>query len=148
MLIVDEINNHLLHTVRYNDGSWQSQGWGDVTDKLGGNQTTTIRPAITTASGNNQVHISIVSLNGDILHTVRFGNGSWQSQGWGNVTNALAGDVQTNNSPALTFDSTKDEMHITVIEREGEEHLLHSRRFSNGTWQSQGWGDVTNILTP
>ncbi|MBU1110462.1 DUF333 domain-containing protein [Patescibacteria group bacterium] len=145
-VIVDSSNNHLLHTVRNSNGSWQSIGWGDVTIALGGNTTTTIKPSIAAAMGLNLVHFTIVDSSSHILHTIRYGSGSWQTSGWGDVTASLGGTNLTTTAAPISHDSYASKMHITMIDSIST-HLLHSYRNDNGTWQSSGWGDVTNALS-
>jgi Common central domain of tyrosinase len=64
----------LLHTLRNNNGTWQNF-FGDI-EALTGEAGVFTRVACT--GKGSELHVCGVNSNGQILHTIRFGNNSWQ----------------------------------------------------------------------
>ncbi|HZU03788.1 MAG TPA: hypothetical protein VFA10_29255, partial [Ktedonobacteraceae bacterium] len=87
----------------------------------------------------NTLQVVGLATDGTIWHTIRFANGSWQSN-FGNVNN------QEGNGGSLRFTDVGcagigGDLHVTAVNRNGI--IWHTIRFANGSWQST-FGNVNN----
>jgi hypothetical protein len=124
-------DGNVWHTIRNSDGSWQPS-FGDV---KGQTSNPGAFSAISCAGVGNELHVVGVTSDGNVWHTIRFGNGSWQA-GFGDVKG------QTSNPGtvvAVGCAASGSELHVCVVTSDG--NVWHTIRRGDGTWQD-GFGDV------
>jgi hypothetical protein len=159
----------LHHTIRYDDGNWQSYGDTGVRE-IG---------AVSCAAVGGELHVVAVRWNGVLLHAIRRGDGSWQSfneVGPRDITGvscaAVGSDVHVvvantggglyhnirradgswqgfhdtgvREAATVSCAATGGDLHIAVLRKEGV--LCHDIRYANGSWHG-GWGNVVQQTT-
>lgn len=128
----------LLHTVRYNNGSWQ-YFFGDVeqwwTGEVGH------FTSVSCAGVNNELHVIATTTSGKILHTRRLNNGNWQPY-FGDVEQWWTGNAGSYVSVSCT--GINNDLHVIAATTSGK--ILHTIRFSNGNWQPY-FGDIEQWWT-
>ncbi len=127
----------IWHTIRFANGSWQST-FGNVNNQEGNGGSLRFTDLDCAGIGGD-LHITAIATDGTIWHTIRFANGSWQSN-FGNVNN------QEGNGGSLRFThvdcaNVGGNLHVAAVNRN---HIIwHTIRFANGSWQST-FGNVNN----
>src|SRR5207302_1399087 len=87
----------------------------------------------------NTLQLVGLATDGTIWHTIRFANGSWQSN-FGNVNN------QEGNGGSLRFTDLDcadiaGDLHVVAVTPDGT--IWHTIRFASGSWQSN-FGNVND----
>ncbi|MEV7251152.1 hypothetical protein [Streptomyces cyaneofuscatus] len=128
-------DKHLHHNIRFANGTWQ--GWArvnnDATDKqLAGG------PLALTATADGITHALAVDKDGNLLHTLRRPDGTWQDGGWAGVPGDggrvfKAKDVAVTAMPNNT---------ITVLAYGADRVMRITERWSNGLWNTSGWNTL------
>lgn len=118
-------SGRILHTIRYNSGSWQGF-FGDIESQTGESGSFT---RVACAGIGNDLHVCGVTNTGRILHTIRFGNTSWQP---------FFGDIEGQTGDAGTFRevacaSSLNQLHVCGVNSNGT--ILHTIRYNTGSWQ-------------
>jgi hypothetical protein len=125
-------SNALYHTIRFNNGAWQSFGWGDVRGAAG-NRGTVLDVACSSDWPERQVQFGIVTSDGKMWHTIRYADGHW----------APFGDVNAaNRSTPGAFTSigmTQDSGSMQLMGATSNGNLWHTIRYPSGAWQGWGW---------
>jgi hypothetical protein len=122
----------LYFNTRYANGNWQVQGWTPV-PLPGGHRVASIAA---TADGNpGETQLLATTKSGTVFHNIlQVVNGSDIWQGWVEPSQPAGGDV---TKVAATSDGSPDETQFVAVNGSGT--VYHDIRFSNGTWQLQGW---------
>jgi prenyltransferase beta subunit len=122
----------LWHTIRHPNGTWQgSFGWVEGQESNNPGAFT----AVACAEVSGELHVVSVGPGGQLWHTIRHANGSWQgSFGW------IEG--QESNNPgvftAVGCAGVNGELQVVGVGPGGQ--LWHTIRHANGSWQSAfGW---------
>ena len=133
--LVATTNGGLYHTIRYSNGSWQS-AFGTPPGVPG-----SITAVAATGDGNRgEAQFMVATSNGGALyHTIRFGNGSWQSS-FGKVPS----QPSAISAVAGAADGYQGEAQFLVATSGGA--LYHTIRFSNGAWQSFGHPSMPGVV--
>jgi hypothetical protein len=136
----------VYHALQFTDGAWQN--WEQPTQVPGG-------AFAVTAAGSDDGSVQFMAVNGDdmIYHDIRFPDGSWQ--GWLKVPYQPPAGWDDTSSPATGMQF--DDMAATADVNDNAQFLIavhgptvppgkslfyHIVRYSNGDWQSTGWGVV------
>ncbi len=130
-------NGVIWHTIRYANGSWQSS-YGNVNNQESNGGSLRFNNVGCASIGEN-LHLTAVGTDGNIWHTIRYGNGGWQSS-YGNVNN------QESNGGGLSFidvdcANVGDTLHVTAIDRQDID--WHTIRYADGTW-APSYGNINN----
>ncbi|WP_282204000.1 polymorphic toxin-type HINT domain-containing protein [Kitasatospora fiedleri] len=123
----------LWHTLRKADGTWQA--WGDVSSVVGALASPSQLALTATSSGLEVLTFS----GGKLWHTLRRADGTWQTQGWGDVFSVVG---TLSNPTQMAAAATGSGLEIGVS---AGGKLWHTVRRADGTWQTQGWGDVYSV---
>ena len=117
----------LTHTIRFADGHWQNP-FGNVKGHIGDQGFVTA--CACAAGSNNDVHVCIVTRDGGLYHTIRYGDdGHWENpsenlqdriSGLGSVTSVACAPGQN------------DDLHVCVVTADGG--LTHVVRAADGSW--------------
>ena len=108
------------HTIRAADTSWLP--FGDVKAQIGD-----AGPAVAVGcsrDGARDMHVCITTADGQVWHTIRYLDGSWQAAGWGNVT-AVVSRPGTATAVACTAFGDSD---VHVVVRTSDGGLWHTVR--------------------
>jgi hypothetical protein len=121
----------MWHTIRHTDGSWQAQ-FGDVKGQSG-------NPghfeAVSCAAVAGELHVSGITNDGGMWHTIRHADGSWQNQ-FGDVKGQSG---NPGHFAAVSCAGINGELQLCGETDAGG--MFHTIRHSDGTWQPQ-FGDV------
>lgn len=111
----------ILHTRRYSNGIWQNN-FGDIELATG---DVGLLLDVSCAAIGNDLHVIGVTANGSVHHTVRYGNGTWQSGFWDIEYHTGDGGVFTRVGCA----NVNGNLHVCAINTNGQ--LRHTQRYSN-----------------
>jgi len=129
--VVDISGGTLWHTLRDVSGSWQ-RFFGNVNDQEGNDPG--LFSAVGAGAVGNELHVVRV-LEGQIWHTIRFADGTWQTD-FGDV------NAQQSNNPGPFTDvaaaGVGDEIHVVGVVNG---RIWHTIRRQDGNWQGY-YGDV------
>jgi uncharacterized protein YjbJ (UPF0337 family) len=129
----------LIHTIRYTDGKWQDF-FGDVQEAVGERVGEIADIGCSTDNGNN-LHLCITTQDGRLFHTMRHGDGKWQSF-FGDVQEAVGQNI-TVTGASCSADQNGN-LHLYVSNR-NERKLFHTMRHGDGKWQDF-FGDVQEAV--
>ena len=117
----------LWHTIRYSDASWQGS-FGSV-DSMESNPIHAFSDAACAATGS-QLQAVAVGPGGQLYHTVRNANGTWQPF-FGHVEGIVAGAPGPFSQVCCAgFGS---DFHVVALDPNGQ--LWHTVRHGDGSWQ-------------
>ena len=117
----------LWHTIRHANGSWQNV-FGLIESQEANNPGAFT--AVASASVNNELQVIGVGPGGQLWHTIRHANGSWQG------SFGLIEGQESNNPGAFTAigcAGANNEMQMIGVGPGGK--LWHTIRHANGSWQ-------------
>jgi hypothetical protein len=126
-------DGRLWHTIRRLDGSWF--GFGDVEGQAGDRgtfRTVSVSSALN-RSNENELHLSGVTADGRLWHTIRRSNGSWTQ--FGDVEGQAG---ERGNFVSVGIVGITRELHLAGVTDEGR--LWHTIHRSDGSWTQ--FGDV------
>jgi hypothetical protein len=136
-------DGNLWHTIRFADGSWQSF-FGNVKVQVPDNDPGSLYAVDCAVDGDNLHVIIATDINdttnaGQLWHTIRFADGSWQPS-FGNVKAQVP-----DNDPGSFYDdigcaAAFGLLHVCGITT-GDGKPWHTIRFADGSWQPF-FGDV------
>jgi ribulose bisphosphate carboxylase small subunit len=126
----------IFHTIRFSNGSWQD--WRNVSATVANNPGQISYLAC--AGIGNDLHLIGATPPGNLFHTIRYSNGSWQN--WDPVSSRAA------NNPGqiseLACAGIGNDLHLIGATPTGD--LFHTIRYSNGSWQN--WRNVSAANNP
>ncbi len=132
-------DKHLYHNIRFSNGSWQ--GWNrlnsDAVDQqLNGG------PLALTSTPNGTLQALAVDKDGNLLHTLRKPDGSWQEGGWAGVGDGTGKGVMKAKDVAVTG-LPNNSIKVLVYGRDGAMRL--TERYMNGIWEQSGWQTLPGV---
>ncbi len=124
-------DGRIWHTIRFGNGSWQPF-FGDIEGQTG--ESGTFQDVACAAIGNN-LHVCAITTTGQILHTIRYGNGYWQN---------FFGDIEGQTGESGVFRRVAcagvgNVLHVCGVTTQG--NILHTLRNNSGGWQPF-FGDI------
>ncbi|NEC20195.1 hypothetical protein [Streptomyces parvus] len=131
-------DKHLYHNVRLANGSWQ--GWNRVNsdavdNKLNGG------PLALAATPDGTLHVLSVDKGGNLLHTLRRPDGSWQDGGWGSVGDGGNGVMKAKDVAVTGLPNNS--IKVLVYGKDGAMRL--TERYANGEWEQRGWQVIPGV---
>ncbi|MFJ5229057.1 transglycosylase family protein [Kitasatospora sp. NPDC088391] len=122
----------VYHNIHFAGGSWQ--GWNGVAG-FGGAASFGASNVAITGMPNGDAQLVAVGNDGNVYHSVRQANGSWQ--GWGPV--AGVGGAANFAASSIGITSTPNgDAQLVAVGNDGIAY--HNARFYGGSWQ--GWGSL------
>jgi hypothetical protein len=122
-------DNRLWHTIRFPDGSWQPQFGLVESQSVGGPQSFT---ATSCVGAGSALHIVGLGSDGQLWHTIRNADGTWQGQ-FGIVEGQSAGGPSAFVAVAC---GSADGQSLHVVGLGTDDQLWHTIRLPDGTWQA------------
>jgi hypothetical protein len=128
----------MYHTIRLADGTWQ--GWrrvnSDSVDKgfNGG-------PLAITSTPDGTMHAVAVDSSGNLVHTLRRPDGTWQPQGW---TGVAGNDQRVFKARDVAVVGLPDSS-IKVLASDQNGPMQLTGRRADGLWDGRGWTTVPGV---
>jgi hypothetical protein len=116
----------LLHTIRFPDGSWLHAG--DVRGRTG--VAGRVRAATAAAGAPDEVQLLLALEGGELLHTIRFSDGSWQRPA--GPADLAAGITGGPGHAVAAAPGAPGEVQFMVAT--ADDRLWHTIRFDDGSW--------------
>ena len=141
-LIVSNGGTSLYHTLRNDNGRWQST-WNDVFAALHGAPDTGIIKASTfRADSQNNLHVCLLTSQNNLWHAMRAADGHWQSN-WGDVMSRSSGLSVASVTALASAANDAGSFEICAVTTSG---IYHTVRHSDATWQ-QTWRNLNTAVT-
>ncbi|MFD8599325.1 CHAP domain-containing protein [Kitasatospora sp. NPDC059646] len=122
----------VYHNIHFANGTWQ--GWNGVAG-FGGAASFAANSISLAGMPNGDAQLVAVGNDGNIYHSIRLANGSWQ--GWGPV--AGVGSAANFAASSIGITSTPNgDAQLVAVGNDGIAY--HNARFASGSWQ--GWGSL------
>ncbi|GCE06746.1 hypothetical protein [Dictyobacter aurantiacus] len=131
-------DGRIYHTIRYPGGSWQP-AFGNVNAQESNGGTLRFTD-IDCGGALDSLHVTAVTRDGTIWHTIRLANGSWQPF-FGNVNNQESNGKMLRFSDVSCAGTTSSKLHVAALTSMGT--IWHTIRMANGSWQPT-FGNVNN----
>lgn len=131
------VDGHLYHTIRNADGTWQAS-FGDVAVAVGGGPGTYL--AVGCAGVGTDLQLVALGADGELYHTIRHQNGSWQPN-FELVQSVVAGGPPGLVGIACAGVGTA--MQLLALGSDGK--LYHTIRDAGAGWQTP-FGDVAQAV--
>ncbi|MFC8094583.1 hypothetical protein [Streptomyces sp. NPDC057301] len=125
-------DKHLYHNIRFADGSWQ--GWNRVNTNEMDNQLNG-GPLALTSTPNGTLQALAVNRDGNLLHTLRRPDGTWQEVGWAGVWDGGKGVMKAKDVAVTGLPNNS--VKVLVYGKDGAMRL--TERYVNGVWEETGW---------
>ncbi|MEV4614365.1 hypothetical protein AB0K43_17465 [Kitasatospora sp. NPDC049258] len=123
----------VLHTVERADGSWQPWGVVSASSGLGSGQFF----SVATTELNGELQLVGTTWAGEVLHTIRHADGSWQP--WGNVMGATGTPSPWGWTTDVAVAGINGALQVVVCDN-SQVGAYHAIRGADGRWTR--WGDV------
>ncbi|MFF4935041.1 hypothetical protein ACFY2H_40245 [Streptomyces griseofuscus] len=126
-------DKHMYHNIRFANGSWQ--GWNrlnsDAVDQqLNGG------PLAVAGTPDGTLQALAIDKDGNLLHTLRKPDGTWQDIGWSGVGDGTGKGVMKAKDVAITG-LPDNSSKVLVYGKDGAMRLIE--RFASGGWDTKGW---------
>ena len=131
----------LKHNIRFANGSWQ--GWKVVAvDVISRDVYFNSADIAGMPDGSSQIVAYSEGSAVSTYHSIRYANGSWQSQGFASI-GAPAGTWAV----YITAMPDGSSQFVDVAFSGSSFKIYHDVRYANGSWQRQGWAELPNPNT-
>ncbi|MFD8108908.1 hypothetical protein [Streptomyces microflavus] len=131
-------DRRMYHNIRRANGTWQ--GWTRVNDDAT-DQRLNGGPLALTGTADGTLHALTVDRDGQLLHTLRRPDGSWQEVGWAGVADN-EGRVMKARDVAVTA-LRDNSVKVLASDRDGALRL--TERYADGTWAAAGWRALPGV---
>ncbi|MEV4557101.1 hypothetical protein AB0K51_08895 [Kitasatospora sp. NPDC049285] len=134
-LLAIDPSGRLMHTVERSDGSWQPWGVASSPSGLGSGQFF----SVAAADVNGELQVVGTMWTGEVLHTLRHADGSWQP--WGNVMGATGTPSPWGWTTDVAVAGINGQLQVVVCDN-SVVGAYHAIRRADGTWTR--WGNVVD----
>src|SRR5205807_8361742 len=115
------------HTIRLADGSWlHARDIRDLTSVAG-----RVRAAAASTGAPDEAQLMLAMEGGELLHTIRFADGSWQDPA--GPADLAAGITGGPGHAVAAAAGAPGEVHFMVATE--DDRLWHTIRFNDGSWR-------------
>ncbi|MCK8680125.1 hypothetical protein [Streptomyces lichenis] len=133
-------DNLMYHNIRFADGSWQ--GWQRFNSADADRRFRT-GPLAVASTPDGTLHIAAVDKDGNLMHTLRRPDGSWQ-EGWGAVPDGQGRPFQAKGVALAGLPNNS----IKVLAYGKDGAMRMTERYANGLWEQTGWQTIPGVGAP